>query len=343
MPKGRAKDYSNTMLARIYALLETTVPHFIKRMIPEEWRVRAGYKVKVEMVQDIDELGVRPSINLPPGESEASIKQFLGQYYVKEDGSDSGRILYLEVALRRFLYTLDLVPDRKGKLLEIGSGPYYMTTLLQRHREYELTLTNYYGAAYGMNGFQTLVDQAGNETKLDFANVDVERQRLPYEDESFDVVLLCEVLEHFVNDPLHGLNEIWRVLKVGGTLILTTPNVACIEHIARLLAGHNIFDPYSGYGPNGRHNREYTVEEVEALLTHAGFAVESCFTADAHANRTNQYMHISQFRMQIRRREGKLGQYIFIRATRQPQRQKLKPAWLYKDYPAGEIAPVGGR
>ncbi|MCK5385530.1 MAG: methyltransferase domain-containing protein [Alphaproteobacteria bacterium] len=42
------------------------------------------------------------------------------------------------------------------------------------------------------------------------------------EDNSFDCVVVLEVLEH-VKDPQKALSEIWRVLKSGGKIILSTP------------------------------------------------------------------------------------------------------------------------
>jgi SAM-dependent methyltransferase len=54
-------------------------------------------------------------------------------------------------------------------------------------------------------------------------NVDL-LQRLPYDDASFDVVLLVEVIEHLENHRA-ALCELARILKPGGVLILTTPNI----------------------------------------------------------------------------------------------------------------------
>ena len=45
---------------------------------------------------------------------------------------------------------------------------------------------------------------------------------LPFKDETFDVVLCTEVMEH-VPEPQMMLDEIYRVLKPGRTLIFTTP------------------------------------------------------------------------------------------------------------------------
>ena len=48
--------------------------------------------------------------------------------------------------------------------------------------------------------------------------------RLPYEDASFDVVLLVEVIEHLENHRV-ALGELARILKPNGVLIMTTPNI----------------------------------------------------------------------------------------------------------------------
>ncbi len=49
-------------------------------------------------------------------------------------------------------------------------------------------------------------------------------QRLPYEDASFDVILLVEVIEHLENHR-SALGELARILKPNGVLIITTPNI----------------------------------------------------------------------------------------------------------------------
>jgi SAM-dependent methyltransferase len=48
-------------------------------------------------------------------------------------------------------------------------------------------------------------------------------EHLPYEDASFDVLTCCDTLEH-VTDERGSLDELWRVLRPGGTLIITTPH-----------------------------------------------------------------------------------------------------------------------
>ena len=52
------------------------------------------------------------------------------------------------------------------------------------------------------------------------------KEPCPVPDGSFDIVILSEVLEHLRISPMTALREIHRILKPGGYLILTTPNIA---------------------------------------------------------------------------------------------------------------------
>jgi SAM-dependent methyltransferase len=47
---------------------------------------------------------------------------------------------------------------------------------------------------------------------------------LPYEDGSIDTIVCIEVIEH-IEDPFRLIREMHRILKPGGRLIVTTPNV----------------------------------------------------------------------------------------------------------------------
>ena len=51
---------------------------------------------------------------------------------------------------------------------------------------------------------------------------------LPYDDQSYDCVVLLDVIEH-VRDAPSALQHSARVLKVGGCLILVTPNIMRIN------------------------------------------------------------------------------------------------------------------
>jgi SAM-dependent methyltransferase len=131
--------------------------------------------------------------------------------------------------------------------------------------------------------------------------------------------------------------EIKRVLKPNGTLILTTPNAARLQHVVLLLKGHNIFDQYSAYGPYGRHNREYTQPEVVRLLEHLGFQVEVATTADIHPQGPYDGILSTLLDRMVQQRRAELGHYQFIRARNVQEANWQKPSWLYRSYPATEL------
>ena len=99
---------------------------------------------------------------------------------------------------------------------------------------------------------------------------------LPYDDASFDKVLLSEVLEHLPDDR-RGLAEVRRVLCPGGILALTVPQrdypfwYDPINRVAEGL-GHPIRrGPFAGIWAN--HYRLYRPAEVTARLDEAGFEI----------------------------------------------------------------------
>ena len=53
---------------------------------------------------------------------------------------------------------------------------------------------------------------------------DVNVDRIPLSDKSIDVIIFEEVIEHLYNSDLVMI-EIKRLLKEGGTLVLSTPNL----------------------------------------------------------------------------------------------------------------------
>ncbi len=85
---------------------------------------------------------------------------------------------------------------------------------------------------------------------------------LPFQDGSFDAVFAGELIEH-LPDPRPGVAEFRRVLRPGGTLILTTPNRL---RLANLADGSE--RPYS---PD--HLSELSYDEVRALLEAEGFVI----------------------------------------------------------------------
>lgn len=186
--------------------------------------------------------------------------------------------MVVDGGMRLWQRILDFVPPAPpgATALELGSPPFHITLLLQALREYTLSL-----AAFPVDGRTELVRELRSAAR-DEAHTfrcrcfDAEHDRFPFDDASFDLVLWCEVIEHLTANPVHALSEIHRVLKPGGALVVSTPNVARTELVAALLRGDNVYDPYHLGAPlaGSRHSREYTHGELTALLAGCGFEVE---------------------------------------------------------------------
>jgi SAM-dependent methyltransferase len=79
--------------------------------------------------------------------------------------------------------------------------------------------------------------------------VDITREPLPFPDNYFDVVVMVEVVEHLY-DPDYAISEVRRVLKPGGFIVISTPNLAWWVNRLVLLLG---FQPYLS-SPSTRFN-----------------------------------------------------------------------------------------
>ncbi len=185
---------------------------------------------------------------------------------------------YLNTALDRLGATFAMIPDAlppRANVLEIGAAPYFMTALLLRYTDFDLSALNEPYWLSVDDGKMTLASPAHDFRRVvSFQGANIELDALPYPDGHFDLVLYCEVIEHLTYDPTWTLYEIHRVLKPEGQLIISTPNPFRYTNILRFLSGKNIYPPFSGHGSNARHNREFSVGELRRLLAHCNYAVE---------------------------------------------------------------------
>ena len=112
-----------------------------------------------------------------------------------------------------------------------------------------------------------------------------ERDPWPYADNSFDLVTGMEILEHLALDPYFFYCEAARVLKPGGHILITTPNINSHRGVWKAL---NNIAPYSfgifvpSGGVYGRHNREYAPQELAMIGEAAGFETVRLQTLDVY-------------------------------------------------------------
>lgn len=166
---------------------------------------------------------------------------------------------------------VDRLASPEDAILEIGSVPCQFTSLLDR-------------AGYDVTGVDVDPDRIRpfvESYELDVLKCDVERNGLPVDDDTVDLVLLTEVLEHLRIDPLYALREVRRVLRPEGELLLTTPNQYRLPSVWEYLKGngaishaHAEFSKLERLGHMG-HVREYAPADLRTLLEREGFTIVS--------------------------------------------------------------------
>lgn len=191
----------------------------------------------------------------------------------------TGQNAYVERHISRLERTLAITPlgGPDDRILEMGAY-LQITPALRNRLGYGEVRGCYYGPA-GQVEVKQVSSVEGEQFVCEIDLFDAERDRFPYPDGHFATVLCCELIEHLAEDPMHMMAEINRVLRPGGHLVLTTPNIASLRAIAAVLQGY-----HPGYFPaylrpearqqgEARHTREYTPREVARLLVDAGFEV----------------------------------------------------------------------
>jgi len=132
----------------------------------------------------------------------------------------------------RFSKVLEIAAKLGGKkLLDIGCGDGTYTLVLKDLLKTEETV-----------GIEISPEAVGlaKEKGIKAYQLDIDEEKLPFEDASFDIIYCGEIIEHVFN-PDHLLEEIRRTLKPGGRCIITTPNLAGWPNRLSLLLGYQPF------------------------------------------------------------------------------------------------------
>jgi SAM-dependent methyltransferase len=148
------------------------------------------------------------------------------------------------------------------KLLDIGCGSLQNLINLEKLTEkgYGIDIVSY-------PSWEILGD------KFEVCQQNLDNASLPYESDTFDAVTLLMVLEH-VFDPFTVIEQISRVIKSGGFLVINVPNIAYIKHRLGLLIGRlpntSNVDCWNQREWDGGHIHYFTLERLTWLLEKFG-------------------------------------------------------------------------
>jgi 2-polyprenyl-3-methyl-5-hydroxy-6-metoxy-1,4-benzoquinol methylase len=145
-------------------------------------------------------------------------------------------------------------PYVKGTLLDFGCGEGQFLNWMKPFCE----------RGYGVD----IAPEAITRARENCSGVDfqvMENGQLSFQEELFDAVCAVDVLEHLM-DAETALEEIHRVLKPGGHLLIATSELTVLKMIMiSLYSLDNYFNPASP------HVRHFTRRNLERLLAHKGF------------------------------------------------------------------------
>lgn len=152
--------------------------------------------------------------------------------------------------------------DSGFKCLDVGCGDGLFGTLVRdRYRQ-----------VCGIDGSKRALKDAVSRG-IQACLVDLDAGWLPFGDYVFDCISCLDVIEH-VFDPEKLIEEISRILKRNGILILTTPNIRFIDFIRSLLFNGRFPRTSQDKGCyDGGHIHYFTFRDVRSLLVSSGFVI----------------------------------------------------------------------
>lgn len=168
----------------------------------------------------------------------------------------------------RYRTTLEAIEalqlPRGARMLEIGGG------------QIALLGTRLLGLDATLGDVGDTYADAVTRHGVQFVRCDLVRDDLPQKDH-YDLVVLCEVVEH-VPIPLHlVLEKVKGWMRPGGKLFVTTPNLYRLRNVVRLALGLRVFDHffYPEPGHSLGHPFEYSPDHLRWHVERAGFRVRS--------------------------------------------------------------------
>ncbi len=275
--------------------------------------------------------GTASSAPPPPKPVEVPVEYVLS-WTSEEDGSRG----YAKTHSTRLKKTLDITPPGgpQDRVLEMGAY-LQITPALKSKLGYGEVRGCYFGIL-GQTDKRHVVSEDGEAFDCEIDHFDAEKDRFPYEDGSFATVLCCELVEHLPTDPMHMMGEINRILRPGGHLVLTTPNVASLRAVAGILQGFHpmlfpaYIKPNPGGDPDPRHAREYTPLEMKMLFENSGFDVTLLDTGPFLYEPTPEFGWVDHLLDQYILTKEHRGDGIYIVGRKTGPIKERYPSWLYQ-------------
>lgn len=142
--------------------------------------------------------------------SKEKTKQHFNETASRYNTSDDGKFVQ---GMYEVLVS-EIQKSQSGKILDVGCGNGNLFTLLPDGK-YEL---------FGVDFSENMIAEAKKNCKIKASFSVADAERLPFDDDTFDIVVCNASFHHYVH-PDVVLEEMNRVLKIGGRLMIGDPYI----------------------------------------------------------------------------------------------------------------------
>jgi glycosyltransferase involved in cell wall biosynthesis/SAM-dependent methyltransferase len=277
-----------------------------------------------------DEAPPAPAADARPAPQTGELARYLQGWAATPESKS-----YLAMHTTRSVRTLEITPPGgpDDRVLEMGAY-LLITPALHTRLGYGEVRGCYYGKL-GRVEHHDVTSADGETFACDIDLFDAEKDAFPYPDGHFSTVVCGELIEHLFEDPMHLMGEVNRILKPGGHLVLTTPNIASLRGISAILQGyhpgffHSYLKPAESGETDARHNREYAPREIQQLLECSGFELTLLETGEFRDAPHPEFAWVLHLLRRYRLETELRGDGIYAVGRKAGPVTDRYPAWLY--------------
>lgn len=155
---------------------------------------------------------------------------------------------------QKFKKVINSIKSKDAKTLDIGCGPGVLFSLMPNSE-----------FCIGFDISKEQIKFARNHTKKFFVVGDL--KDMPFKDNTFDCITMVEVLEHIDRkDAIKTLKRLNKLLKSGGSLMLTTPNYISLWPIIE-----SIWNRINPVDYAKLHKNKMTIRKIRKFLEQSDF------------------------------------------------------------------------
>ena len=157
----------------------------------------------------------------------------------------------------------------KGDVLDYGCGAGHLLNLMNKEPE-----GDYYGLDFSPDSIEATRKRNENNRRIKEL-LWIEKLPSDFKNNQFDSITFIETIEHLQDNTLHAtLDELYRILRPGGKILITTPFNESLEQ-------NVTFCPFCmSEFHHMQHMQSFTIQSITKLLQQHGFVLTYCKNID---------------------------------------------------------------